>query len=245
MQIDWWTLALQTINFLVVVWLLSRFLYRPVRRMIEEREAADRMSSEDAAKKARKAEQARAEYEAKRAELDEAYRKREAELQAVLEKERDEALAAARKEADEMTAGARERIARERRAALEALQAQIAELAVEMARTALAGIEPSPEAEIERVAAFLDALPQAKRDDLRRDLSDGDAKVTVITATPMADALRKEWHAALSRRLGNDLRVGFEEDPAIIGGVDLHLPHVVLRFSVADRLNRAAEAMKG
>ena len=46
MEIDWWTLAIQTVNFLVVVWLLSRFLYRPVRRMIEAREAAKKASGE-------------------------------------------------------------------------------------------------------------------------------------------------------------------------------------------------------
>ena len=39
MQIDWWTLALQTINFLVLVWLLTHFLYRPVRQVIAERKA--------------------------------------------------------------------------------------------------------------------------------------------------------------------------------------------------------------
>ena len=56
MEIDWWTLAIQTVNFLVVVWLLSRFLYRPVRRMIEAREADDRKAAEDAAAKAAEAE---------------------------------------------------------------------------------------------------------------------------------------------------------------------------------------------
>ena len=34
MRFDWWTLALQTVNFAVLVWLLHRFLYRPVLRMI-------------------------------------------------------------------------------------------------------------------------------------------------------------------------------------------------------------------
>ena len=59
MEIDWWTLAIQTVNFLVVVWLLSRFLYRPVRRMIEAREADDRKAAEDAAAKAAEAERLR------------------------------------------------------------------------------------------------------------------------------------------------------------------------------------------
>ncbi|MBS0305300.1 MAG: F0F1 ATP synthase subunit B, partial [Proteobacteria bacterium] len=44
MKIDWWTLALQAVNALVLIWLLSRVLYRPVARVIAERgEAAAKL----------------------------------------------------------------------------------------------------------------------------------------------------------------------------------------------------------
>lgn len=244
MQVDWWTLALQTVNFLVVVWLLGRFLYRPVRRMIEEREAADRKATEDAEEKARKAEAARADYEAKRAELDQTYRKREADLHAAAATERDTMLEAAQNEADTLIAEARDRIARERREALEALQARIAGLAADLAKIALSGQAPSAAAEVEQVAAFLDGLPGSEREALRRDLSADRAAVTITTAAPLPEDLRTAWRTALYQRLGEDLRVEFDEDPAILGGVELHMPHGALRFSVADRLNRAAAAMK-
>src|SRR3546814_21092072 len=35
MHFDWWTLALQTVNFAIPVWLLQRFLYKPVLRLID------------------------------------------------------------------------------------------------------------------------------------------------------------------------------------------------------------------
>lgn len=38
MLIDWFTVAAQTINFLILVWLLKRFLYRPIQDAIDERE---------------------------------------------------------------------------------------------------------------------------------------------------------------------------------------------------------------
>ncbi|MGA9847891.1 MAG: hypothetical protein WBQ45_09645, partial [Roseiarcus sp.] len=40
MRIDWWTLALQTVNVLILIWILSRFLFRPIVGIIEERRAA-------------------------------------------------------------------------------------------------------------------------------------------------------------------------------------------------------------
>ncbi|WOJ91330.1 hypothetical protein RZS28_08775 [Methylocapsa polymorpha] len=39
MRFDWWTFGLQTINFAVLVWLLHRFLYKPVLRIIDARRA--------------------------------------------------------------------------------------------------------------------------------------------------------------------------------------------------------------
>ena len=38
MQIDWLTVAAQIVNFLVLVWLLQRFLYRPIVSAMAERE---------------------------------------------------------------------------------------------------------------------------------------------------------------------------------------------------------------
>ena len=37
MRFDWTTLLLQTVNLLVLVWLLQRFLFRPVMAIIAER----------------------------------------------------------------------------------------------------------------------------------------------------------------------------------------------------------------
>jgi F-type H+-transporting ATPase subunit b len=40
MQIDWWTLGLQTVNALVLIWLLAHFLFRPVVDAIAGRQKA-------------------------------------------------------------------------------------------------------------------------------------------------------------------------------------------------------------
>ena len=42
MQIDWITIVAQIVNFLVLVWLLNRVLYRPLSRALDERAAAVR-----------------------------------------------------------------------------------------------------------------------------------------------------------------------------------------------------------
>ncbi|WP_235028673.1 F0F1 ATP synthase subunit B family protein, partial [Caballeronia choica] len=49
MHIDWWTLGLQTVNALVLVWLLARFLFKPVAIMVAERQRAAASLINDAA----------------------------------------------------------------------------------------------------------------------------------------------------------------------------------------------------
>ena len=38
MQINWFTVIAQIVNFLILVWLLKRFLYKPILKAIDERE---------------------------------------------------------------------------------------------------------------------------------------------------------------------------------------------------------------
>lgn len=244
MQIDWWTLALQTINFLVVIWLLSRFLYRPVRQMIEARETADRKAAEEAAAKIAEAEEARKSYEEKRAALDEEARKADAAFHARIEQERQAMQDAARAEADRMRAEARDRIARDHDEALKRLQGQIADLARSLARKALEDLPADAGDVLARAAARIDQLSEEDRADLSREVSAEGASVTVVSAAPLPDSLRRGWRDTLAHRFGPQTRVMFEEDPEILGGYALRFPHAVMDFSVAGRLQRAAQTME-
>jgi F-type H+-transporting ATPase subunit b len=245
MQIDWWSLGFQTINFLVVVWLLTRFLYRPVRRSIEAREAEDRKLADEAQAKSDAADAAREDYQGKVAELAEAKRRQEAELHAEMEKERAAVLDKAKAAADDMVAEARDRIARERDEALAGLKDDIVALARDLAATALVETGGPGNGLPGRVAAHLDAMKSDERDELRRDVLEGGGVLSVVTASKLDDDEQGRWRTALTERLGEEAKIGFVTDPDILGGAELRFPHAVLSFSVAERLRQAAEDLKG
>ncbi|MFX0546364.1 F0F1 ATP synthase subunit delta [Roseovarius sp. S1116L3] len=102
MSIDWITVAAQIANFLVLVWLLKRFLYRPILDGIDAREAEISARMQEAAVAKDEAAQTEADYRGKLHELAAA---------------RDEAAEAAREAAeadrDAMLAAAQERVDRE------------------------------------------------------------------------------------------------------------------------------------
>lgn len=238
MQIDWWTLAIQTINFLVVVWLLRRFLYAPVQHMIDEREAADRAAAETAQKKTEAAEALKAEYEAKLATFEEDTRKRDADLHTAARSDADRMMTAARHEADELRAKAKEDIEVTRDRALSNLRDDIAKLAKDLARTALAGGPSSPEACLQ---ATLDTQPDEAMAKMREDLSTGG--VTLITAQALPPQDRTTLTSILRDRLDGAADTVFEADERLLGGIVLRLPHMVIDASVAGRLDKAAAGM--
>ena len=54
MLIDWFTVGAQALNFLILVWLLKRFLYKPILDAIDARE--ERIDAELAAAALKEAE---------------------------------------------------------------------------------------------------------------------------------------------------------------------------------------------
>jgi F-type H+-transporting ATPase subunit b len=101
MLIDWFTVAAQIVNFIILVWLLKRFLYKPVLHAIDERQkaiAAKRAEAEDNSVKAKKVqaefEEKSAAFEQQRGELlKKAGAEAKAERESLVEEARQEAAA--------------------------------------------------------------------------------------------------------------------------------------------------------
>ncbi|MEZ5670687.1 MAG: F0F1 ATP synthase subunit delta [Alphaproteobacteria bacterium] len=245
MQIDWWTLGLQVVNFLVLVWLLHRFLYRPVQAVIARRKAAAEAAMTEAAQVRAEGEAAKADYAARLAGLQDERRRMRDATHDEMAAEKAQVLAAAQAEAERLRAAGRDALAEERRAALHDTKGAVAGLAAGMAAALLRDLAPAtPDAVfLARIEQALAAMPDSDRRRLQGELADDGFRVTVATAVPLDAPARARWTAALRRDLGADLAVGFDEDPALIGGAALHFPHTVIGCGWADQLEAARSAL--
>ena len=126
-------LFFQVVNFLLLLYLLNRFLFKRVFALVEERRSKIEKGLEDAEAAARDRELTRAEREAAVAEA----RKEAAEMLASANKiatdTRNEILAEARAEAEKVTERAREEITAEKDRAMADLRAHVADLALDAA----------------------------------------------------------------------------------------------------------------
>jgi F-type H+-transporting ATPase subunit b len=153
MQIDWWTLGLQTVNALVLIWLLAHFLFRPVVAAIATRQkaAGQLLAEAQAAKTAAENERDRAAAETTRLaeHRSEELKAEEAEAaaaKAVLHKE-------AQAEVDKLRAAAKTEIEAERRTEAIAAEDRAGRLAVDIAGKLLDRLPHEA-----RVAAFIDGI---------------------------------------------------------------------------------------
>jgi F-type H+-transporting ATPase subunit b len=126
-------LAFQVINFLLLLYLLNRFLFKPVLKLLDERESRITKGLEDAEAAARDRELAKAEREAA---LDEARKEAQAMVaraNKIAEDSRAEILADAKEQADKVATRAREEITAEKDKAMAELRATVADLALHAA----------------------------------------------------------------------------------------------------------------
>jgi len=131
--VDLFKLAFQIINFLLILYLLNRFLFKRVLALLDERQERISKGLEDAEAAARDRELARAEREAA---LDEARKEAQtmiARATKIAEDSRAEIVSAARAEAEKVAARATEEITAEKQRAIAELRSQVADLALDAA----------------------------------------------------------------------------------------------------------------
>lgn len=246
MQFDWWTFALQAINFTVLVWLLAHFLFRPVKEIIGKRKALAEQALADARNKMDEAEAARKRLEADQASLAAERQGLLKKLHGDIEAEKERTLADARTQADALLAEARKSIADERRRTLKELQASIAKMAADMAATLLRGMNPSETGQLYlgRLEAQLKDLAGTDFERLRNDLNSDLSNLTIVTAAPLDNEAQTHWGGRFATVFGQSGTARFESDPAILGGAELRLPHAVLKQSWADQLSKAEELIQ-
>jgi F-type H+-transporting ATPase subunit b len=229
MNLSWWTLGIQTVNVVILIWLLGRFFWRPVAAMIEQRRAAAQRIVAEAEVKRGEATAALAEIERTRAGFT---KEREAiltEAHAAAETARAARLAEAEQEARSLEAAARATIEKEKQAVDKAWAERASRLAVDIAGHLAARLD-GPAVR----AAFLDwlvkeiqALPAPAR---QAAAAEGiTLEATSATALPPAD--QDHYRELIGAAFGAHPKIVFKADHALIAGLELQGPHFIVSNS--------------
>src|ERR1700677_4490843 len=211
MTLSWWTLGIQIVNVVILIWLLGRFFWRPVAAMIEQRRAtAQRIVAEAEAKRS-EATAALAAIERTRAGF---VREREAimtEAHEAAERERATRLAEVKEEARSLEAAMKTTIAKEKQAVDKAWAERASRLAVDIAERLAARLD-GPAVR----AAFLDWLVkeiQALPTPARQAAAAEGVTLEATSATALVPADQDRYRGLIGVAFGAQPQIAFKTDP--------------------------------
>jgi len=238
MLIDWFTVGAQALNFLILVWMMKRFLYQPIVHAIDEREKRIAAELADATAKQAAAQKERDDFQKKNEELD-------GQRAALMSKATDDAkverqrlLEDARKAADALTAKRQESLKRERQDLNDQISRRTQDEVFAIARKALADLATTSLEE--RIGEVFTRRLHEMDDSAKRVL--GEALKTSSDAALVRSAfeLTAEQRAAIQNAVNEtfsaDVRLQFETAPDLISGIELSANGQKIAWSIAGYL---------
>ena len=239
MLIDWFTVGAQAINFIILVWLLKRFLYKPILDAVDARERRVAAKLADADAKKAEAKKERDEFQHKNEAFD---RQRAALLSKATEEakaERQRLLGEARQAAEALSATQQETLRREARNLSEAIGRQIRQEVFAIARKALMDLATTSLEErlAERFTRRLRELAGKAKLDLAEALKSAPDPALVRSAFELPTKQRIAIQDALNEVFSVNLQTRFETAPDLISGIELTANGQKVAWSIADYLS--------
>lgn len=238
MLIDWFTVGAQVINFLILIWLMKRYLYQPILHAIDARETRIAAELSDADAKKAEAQKERDEFEHK----NEAFDQQRAEL---LSKAGDEANAkgqqlmdAARQAADALSAKRQKALNHEQQSLKEAITQRTREEVFAITRKTLTDLADTT-LEASMTEAFtrrVRALKGKGKDSLDAALKNASKPAIIRSAFTLPREQRAAIQQALNETFSTDIQTDFVVTPDVISGIELTAGGQKIAWSIADYL---------
>jgi len=238
MLIDWFTVIAQALNFIILVWLMKRFLYKPILRAIDAREKRIAAALADADAKKAEAGKERDEFQSKNEAFDRQRAARMSQAADEAKAERQRLLEDARKAAEALDARLQETLRTDAHNLNQAIVRRTQQEVFAIMRKALAELaETSLEERV--VGVFIRRLRDMAgpvKEGFAGALGTASDPVLVRSAFDLPEVSRAAIRTALNETFAADVRVQFETAPDLISGIELTGHGQKVAWSIADYL---------
>ena len=242
MEVDWTTFILEIINFLVLIWILQRFLYKPVLAVINRRQTEINSTVQEARQLREEAEQLQAQYENRLAEWNDEKQTVRLSLNQEIEALRTKRLEEVRAELDSERQKAE--IVAERRQTEQQQHAEVAALYQGARFTAklleqLAG----PELEQRLVDRFLDDLakiPAGQQHTIQASITPSSNEILITSAYPLPPVVCDKLESLLKKIIEKNFEISYSQDKELIAGLRVTIGAFVLQANLKDELQSFA-----
>ncbi len=252
MLIDWFTVGAQAVNFLILVWLMKRFLYKPILNAIDAREKKVAAELADADAKRAEALKERDQFQQKNDEFDRQRLELMNKAQYDAKAEREKLLEEARQAAEQLRMKSKERFAIDAENLKQTISHRTQQEVFAIARKTLSDLA-SASLEEQVTATFIRRISEidsSTRDSLVASLTSGSGSSSSYTATvrsafELSPEQRAAIEAALNKALSLHLQLNFQTAPELISGIELVANGQSIAWNISDYLKAMEKAVHG
>ena len=238
MLINWFTVIAQIINFLILVFLLQRFLYKPIMQTIKKRQTMIDAKWEDAEIAQEEAQREADTYRQQQQKLQQQEQAMTAQMVHKVEQEHTQLLTKARREVEEMQKKWREALSQEQNDFIRSLRQQIAEQTYVIARQALQDLA-NADLEQQMIASFcqrLQNIDENQKQIITQSLQDSHQPIIIKSSFEISPESRQQITKNLQIQVINDNPLEFQTSPDLICGIQVKLAGFVISWNLDDYL---------
>ncbi|MEW6657835.1 MAG: F0F1 ATP synthase subunit delta [Thermodesulfobacteriota bacterium] len=243
MLINWFVVAAQIVNFLILVLLLKRFLYGPIVQAMAARE--ERIASQLAAARQKRedAEQEEASLRQKIQEIGDQRQQMLAQAEGEAQAHKQKLLAQAREEVEQVRRKWAESVKWQKEAFLANLKQRLAQEFFAISRRALQELG-NLEVEQRLLQVFLERLRQlspGERQALQESLKDAGGELAVTTAFALTPETQEQIKAQVQDLFGPGLSLRFSTSSELLAGIELLTSSRKIAWSLGNYLDTLEE----
>jgi len=246
MLIDSFTIIAQIINFLILVYLLKRFLFNRIIQIMDEREKQITDQMQDAKTAKETAQKELDEQQKIREELQEKWNEMLAQAKKDAQKKREELVKDARSKIDEEQKNWREAISKQRTAFLRDLRHLSCEQVCQMSRKVLADLadEKLENQLIENFLIQLGKLSKEEKDNFIRFIDKDERKIWVDSSFQLTGKKESEIRKILEEIIGDKVEINFKVSPKLICGIETRTEGKKISWNIENYLDGLEEQLK-
>ena len=224
MSIDWFTLSAQIVNFLILLALLKRFLFGPLRNIMDKREEKVTSRLEEARQKLNEAEKKSERYEQKLSQFEEDKDELMKQAREKAEEKKKEMLHEARKEIDDLHENWEESLEAEKETFFSELHRQTSKKIIDLLDKLINDLANSS-LEEQTVNKFLDQLKNLNKKDKKRALNyaldSGEGDLIVSSSFELKDEQKREIKNILQEVFETEVNCSFKVNSNLGFGIEM------------------------
>lgn len=239
MEINWFTVIAQIVNFLILVWLLKRFLYKPVLDAIDAREKKIASQLEDATAKKAEAKRDKDLFRQKNETFDKERAEKMNEVHEQIDSEKQRLFEEVRKESTVLRSKFEESLKQQEQEITDRLKRKTKDAVFEIAKKTLSDLA-DVNLEQQVVTVFIEkirSLDGAAKTKFIDALKNNEGSVTVKSVFELSMSSKQELEKAMEKITEKQNDFQYQLEPELVSGIKIETASYQLSWTIDSYLD--------